>query len=84
MLRRGFIIAWLILVVPAGAVRLSSSAASEAGEQVGRFIKYDNGTALDTETQLMWMTRDFHNLEGRAPRDWREAVDWPGKMNQQH
>jgi hypothetical protein len=52
-------------------------------EHIGFFIKYDNGTALDTRTQLMWMTRDFRNIEGRAPNDWDEAMAWVEKMNQQ-
>lgn len=52
-------------------------------EQIGSFIKYDNGTALDTRTNLMWMTQDFHNIEGRAPKDWDEAMAWAEKMNRQ-
>jgi putative ABC transport system substrate-binding protein len=31
----------------------------------------------------MWMTRDFRNLEGRAPASWDEAMAWAEKMNQQ-
>jgi hypothetical protein len=52
-------------------------------EKIGRFIKYDNGTALDTHTHLLWMTRDFRNIEGRPPDGWHEAVAWANKMNQQ-
>jgi hypothetical protein len=52
-------------------------------EHIGSFIKYDNGTTLDTRTNLMWMTQDFRNIEGRAPKDWDEAMAWAAKMNQQ-
>ncbi len=83
MLRRGFTISLLTLVALMGVVYPTSTAPGEAGEKVDRFIKYDNGTALDTQTQLMWMTKDFRNLEGRAPDEWDEAMAWADKMNQQ-
>jgi hypothetical protein len=41
-------------------------------------------TALDTKTNLMWMTKDSRNIEGRAPNDWDEAMAWAEKMNRQH
>jgi hypothetical protein len=47
-----------------------------------RFTRYDNGTVLDTCTQLMWMTHDYYNLEGKAPPLWETALAWPVKMNQ--
>jgi uncharacterized caspase-like protein len=56
---------------------------SKREEKVGRFIKYDNGTALDTKTNLMWMTKDFRNIEERAPEDGNEALAWVEKMNRQ-
>ncbi|MDH3601511.1 MAG: DUF1566 domain-containing protein [Candidatus Tectomicrobia bacterium] len=49
----------------------------------GRFIQYDNGTALDTRTNLVWMTKDFRLIEGRGPYDWGEAMAWARKMNRQ-
>lgn len=52
-------------------------------ERDGRFLKQVNNTALDTTTKLMWMTKDFRNIEGRAPVDWDEAMTWAVKMNQQ-
>ena len=52
-------------------------------EKVGGFIKYDNGTVLDTKTHLMWMTKDFRNIEGKAPDSWDEAMAWVEKMNRQ-
>lgn len=51
------------------------------GKQVGRFILYDNGTALDTQTQLMWMTRDYRNIIGKPPPNYEEARNWDGRMN---
>ena len=57
--------------------------APKRAEQVGRFITYNNGTALDTKTNLMWMTQDSRNIEGRAPATWDEAMAWVEKMNQQ-
>jgi putative ABC transport system substrate-binding protein len=37
---------------------------------------------LDTRTQLMWMTQDIRNLEGRLPRNVAEALAWVNLMNQ--
>ena len=67
---------------PVQVARLDPNA-SPHGVNIGRFITYDNGTALDTKTNLVWMARDFHNIEGRAPKDWDEAMAWVAKMNQQ-
>jgi hypothetical protein len=47
------------------------------------FIAHDNGTVVDTRTQLMWMAKDFWNIEGRSPVDWEETHTWAAKMNQQ-
>jgi putative tryptophan/tyrosine transport system substrate-binding protein len=77
------IISWLLLVAVVGAIGLSNDAAAVSGEKIGDFFKYANGTALDTRTNLMWMTQDFRNLEGRAPASWEEAMAWAEKMNQQ-
>ena len=77
------IISWLLFVAILGALGLPSVSAAVPGEKVGDFFKYTNGTALDTRTNLMWMTQDFRNLEGRAPAGWDEAMAWAEKMNQQ-
>jgi putative ABC transport system substrate-binding protein len=77
------IISWLLLVAVIGTLGLSNDAAAVSGEKIGDFFKYANGTALDTRTNLMWMTQDFRNLEGRAPANWDEAMAWAEKMNQQ-
>lgn len=49
----------------------------------GHWEKYINGTALDSRTGHIWMARDFRAIEGRAPRDWAEAIAWVDKMNLQ-
>ena len=77
------IISWLLLVAVVGALGLPSISAAVSGEKIGDFFKYANGTALDTRTNLMWMTQDFRNLQGRAPASWDEAMAWAEKMNQQ-
>jgi putative ABC transport system substrate-binding protein len=77
------IISWLLFVAMLGALGLPSISTAVPGEKIGDFFKYANGTALDTRTNLMWMTQDFRNLEGRAPKTWEEAMAWVEKMNQQ-
>ena len=44
---------------------------------------YENGTALDPKHNLIWMTRDFRNVEMRPPNNWKEAMAWARKMNKQ-
>ncbi len=44
---------------------------------------YENGTALDPKHNLIWMTRDFRNIERRQPDSWQEAMDWAKKMNRE-
>src|SRR4029450_8087093 len=77
------IISWLLFVAMLGALGLPSISTAVPGEKIGDFFKYANGTALDTRTNLMWMTQDFRNLEGRAPKTWEEAMAWAEKLNQQ-
>jgi hypothetical protein len=69
--------------LPAQEVARLEPGQPQREEKIDRFIKYDNGTALDTRTHLLWMTRDFRNIEGRPPDGWHEAVAWADKMNQQ-
>src|SRR6266566_2196309 len=76
-------ISWLLLVALVGTARLTSAAIDAPEAKIGDFLKYANGTTLDTRTNLMWMTQDFRNLEGRAPASWDEAMTWAEKMNQQ-
>jgi len=76
-------ISWLLLVALVGTAGLTSAAADAPAAKIGDFLKYANGTTLDIRTNLMWMTQDFRNLEGRAPASWDEAMAWAEKMNQQ-
>lgn len=77
----------LILVVCAGflfdyyreqkkIVKLESTS-----QKIGHWVKYGNGTALDTRTGMIWMTKDFRIMEGRQPLSWDEAMEWAGKIN---
>ncbi len=64
----------------------------------GRFIAYDNGTVLDTETGLLWATKDdgkgmdeqnakayFENYRGGGYTDWRmPTVDELEAIYDQH
>ncbi|MGP0630534.1 Lcl domain-containing protein [Nitrospina sp. 32_T5] len=52
-----------------------------SSNNMGNWIAYKNHTALDTVNNLMWMTRDFRNIEKRYPTSWQEAMDWAQKMN---
>jgi FixJ family two-component response regulator len=51
--------------------------------QLGSWIKYVDGTAKDTRTNLMWMARDFRIIERRQPVDWDEANTWVEKINEE-
>ncbi len=77
------IVSWLLLILLLNALGLTDGTTSSAEEKIGEFVKYPNGTAFDTRTNLLWMTKDFRNLEGRAPKNWDEAMAWVEKMNQQ-
>jgi hypothetical protein len=60
-------------------------AATGSGGKHGPFIKYADGTVLDTRTNLMWMTKDFRVIEGRFLQNesWYEAMAWAKKINSQ-
>ena len=30
---------------------------------------------------LMWMAKDYRNINGRHPLSWKSASDWAGEMN---
>jgi FixJ family two-component response regulator len=51
--------------------------------QMGSWIKYTDGTAKDTRTNLTWMARDFRILERRQPTGWDEANAWVEKINEE-
>lgn len=56
----------------------------DTSQKIGSWVKYTNGTAKDTKTNLMWMTRDFRIMERRQPYNWDEAMSWVEKMNTEH
>lgn len=56
----------------------------DTSQKIGSWIKYTNGTAKDTKTNLMWMTRDFRIMERRQPYNWDEAMSWVEKVNTEH
>ena len=51
--------------------------------KLGSWIKYTDGTAKDTRTNLMWMARDFRIIERRQPTGWDEANLWVEKINEE-
>ena len=60
-------------------IRLASSS-----QKIGSWVKYVDGTAKDTKTNLMWMTRDFRIMKKRQPYNWEEAVSWVENINDEH
>ncbi|KMP11187.1 hypothetical protein UR09_01585 [Candidatus Nitromaritima sp. SCGC AAA799-A02] len=50
---------------------------------VGDWVLYENGTARDKRTDLIWMIKDFRNIERRQPISWNEAMEWADKINGQ-
>jgi TonB family protein len=43
----------------------------------------DAQTVLDTKTGLMWMRKDYRNIEGKFAFNWDDATAWPSKINTQ-
>ena len=75
-----------IMVVASLIGTFITAKSSTAGEKAkdGRFIAYDNGTVLDTKTNLMWAAKDngsdinwqdakfyCENYHGGGYKDWR-------------
>ncbi len=83
-LRKGFFIAAMVVAVLIGTfIVVKYATAGETGRD-GRFIAYDNGTVLDTTTNLMWAVGDnganikwqsakmyCDNYRGGGYADWR-------------
>ena len=84
-MRRSLVIMGTILVMAVFTVIVDTQCAM-AGEtgRDGRFIAYDNGTVLDTKTNLMWAAKDngrdisfsdarsyCQNYRGGGYTDWR-------------
>src|SRR5664280_1897310 len=80
----GTMVAIMIVAILIGTFITAKS--STAGEKArdGRFIAYDNGTVLDTKTNLMWAAKDngsdikwqdakfyCENYRGGGYKDWR-------------
>ena len=51
------------------------------GVPFGRWVRYRDEVALDKRTNLMWMVRDYRNLKGRAPNDYKEIAGWADEIN---
>lgn len=47
----------------------------------GRWVINSDDTVVDTQTNLMWMKKDFRVLEGRFVKGWQEAMGWAAKLN---
>ncbi len=45
-----------------------------------RFLDYGDGTVLDSKTDLMWMKKDYWQLEGRH-LNWYKAKEFLQKVN---
>jgi len=45
-----------------------------------RFVKYDNGTVFDRKTNLLWMEKDYWQLESKWV-NWYTAKEYAEKMN---
>jgi hypothetical protein len=83
-LRRVFFIAAMVLVFYIGTFVFAEYAAAGEIARDGRFIAHDDGTVLDTQTNLMWAAKDnerninwadaksyCENYRGGGYTDWR-------------
>ncbi len=74
----------ILLLLLSVFVFTNQSQASNESKRDGRFIAYDNGTVLDTKTNLMWAAKDngkninwpdakfyCENYNGGGYKDWR-------------
>ncbi|MBO0857409.1 MAG: protein kinase [Chloracidobacterium sp.] len=69
---------------PTGQVRSEPNRSPAQTQPVnGRWIINNDDTILDTQTDLMWMRKDFRVIEGRFVNGWQEAMSWAEKMNNQ-
>ena len=51
------------------------------GNDKERWKTNNDYSAIDLKTELIWMTRDFRNIEGRSPGSWEEVTSWVKKIN---
>ncbi|GJL79853.1 MAG: hypothetical protein NPINA01_28420 [Nitrospinaceae bacterium] len=87
-IKKKLVLAMVIMALGFGTFEAYSSWArnvklESTSQKMGHWVKYDNGTAKDTKTDLVWMTRDFRIIEKRQPKDWQEAMSWVEKINEQ-
>jgi hypothetical protein len=67
----GTMVAIIVVAILAGTfITLKSATAGEKARD-GRFIAYDNGTVLDTKTNLMWAAKD-----NGSHINWAEAKSY--------
>jgi len=80
----GTMVAIMMVVILIGTFIMAKYAAAGEKARDDRFIAYDNGTALDTKTNLMWAAKDngrdiewqdakfyCENYHGGGYKDWR-------------
>jgi len=64
----GAILVIIVVAILIGTFIASKSSIAEEKAKDGRFIAYNNGTVLDTKTNLMWAAKDSGNFI-----TWQEA-----------
>ncbi len=80
----GTMVAIMMVAILMGTFITAKSSTAEEKARDGRFILYDNGTVLDTKTNLMWAAKDngedirwenakiyCKNYRGGGYSDWR-------------
>jgi hypothetical protein len=80
----GTMVAIIVLAILIGIFITAKYLTAEEKARDGRFIAYDNGTVLDTKTNLMWAAKDngsnitwanakfyCENYRGGGYKDWR-------------
>lgn len=64
-------VGWVLVAIVVAALGFAGAAsAAQEKDRDGRFVAYDDGTVLDTQTRLMW-----------AARDNGKDVDWTGAQS---
>ena len=75
----------VILIIFLASVFASTTFCTEIGKPVAesadkRFAKFGNGTVLDRKTNLLWMAKDYWQLESKWV-NWYTAKEYAKKMN---
>lgn len=84
-LRITIISAFVLLLMPVSGMTQGAANSPAAKTPVAyssdqRFADYGDGTILDTKTNLMWMKKDYWQVEGKW-LNWYMAVEYIQKMN---